>query len=348
MKIQKHFILIFTILAGFAISCSDKKPESASESKESLSTVVKVEDIQSSKDARTISGIGIVMSESEARPSFKTGGVINKTYVKEGDLVQKGQLLATLHMDEIQAQVQQAQEGLLKAERDAKRVKNLYMDSVATLEQWQNANTALEVAKKSMEIAKFNQNYSQIKSPISGKIVKQLMKSGEITGPGTPVYVIMGIGNQDWRVHIGLVDEDWASVQKNDGAEIWLDAYPGSVYKGKITEKSSLTTNQSGTFDVEVSFLESPKALAAGMTAKVHIQTKTKGGYPVIPIEALVKTNGKKGEVFVVENGVARKKNVIIAKMLGNRVSVSSGLDGVQKVITTGAMYLEEGEKVTF
>src|SRR5690606_21961822 len=198
MKIQSHIILIFISVSGILSGCGEKKSNTPASSAADMTTVVKVEDVLSSNDARVISGIGIVMSESEARPSFKTGGVIDKTFVKEGDLVQKGQLLATLHLDEIQAQVSQAREGLQKAERDAKRVKNLYMDSVATLEQWQNANTAFEVAKRSLEIAKFNQDYSQVRSPISGKIVKQLMKSGEVTGPGTPVYVVMGIGNQDW------------------------------------------------------------------------------------------------------------------------------------------------------
>ena len=345
-----HYLLPLFLTSIFIISSCKHEPEEINHNQTVLdqATVVKVEDIVSSMQDNGISAIGIIMSETETRPSFKTGGVIDKTLVKEGDMVQSGQLLATLHLDEIQAQVVQAQEGLQKAERDMKRVKNLYQDSVATLEQYQNVTTAYEVAKRSLDIAKFNQSYSQIKSSISGKVIKQLMKSGEITGPGNPVYVIMGIGKQDWRIHVGLVDEDWAKIEKGDKAIIYLDAYPGKKYSGTVKDKSSLTNALSGTFDVEISFDEASLSLAAGMTSQVTLFPKVKSSYPSIPIEALVRTNGKEGEVFVVDQGVARKKHIRIANMLGDKVTVSSGLEGVAQVVTTGAMYLEDGEKVKY
>ncbi|MBK7633850.1 MAG: biotin/lipoyl-binding protein [Saprospiraceae bacterium] len=154
------------------------------------------------------------MSEAEARPSFKTGGVIKKTYVKEGDIVSKGQLLATLEMQEINAQVQQAEEGLQKVLRDKNRVGNLYKDSVATLEQYQNVTSAYEVAKRTSEIAQFNRLYSEVRAPISGKIIKQIMYSGEITGPGNPIYAILGVGKSDWVIQAGLTDRDWPEYIK--------------------------------------------------------------------------------------------------------------------------------------
>ena len=67
---------------------------------------------------QSVDVLGVVLSETEARPSFKTGGVINRVYVEEGQYVKKGQLIATLLMNEIDAQVRQAEEGLSKAERD--------------------------------------------------------------------------------------------------------------------------------------------------------------------------------------------------------------------------------------
>ncbi len=105
---------------------------------------------------------GVVQSDTEAKPSFKTGGVIARTYVEEGDYVSKGQLLAQLNMTEIDAQATQAKFAVEKAMRDQQRVENLYRDSIATLEQFQNAGTAVEMAKKSLQIAEFNVAYSQM------------------------------------------------------------------------------------------------------------------------------------------------------------------------------------------
>ena len=313
--------------------------------KENFTTVrIKTVPVLTIHESALVSVLGIVVGKSEAKPSFKTGGVINRTFVKEGDMVKKGQLLATLMLDEINAQVRQAEEGLIKAERDMNRVNNLYADSVATLEQAQNSASAFELAKRTSEIAKFNRSYSEVRSPISGKVVKQIMNSGEIVGPGTPVYVIMGINNKDWVINAGLIDRDWARVKIGDLVDIKMDAYPGKNYSGKVTNKTSIGGNASGTFDIEIQFNNYPTTLAAGLTAKVEIYPMEKEAYKVIPIEALVKSNGNQGYAFTVKDGKAKRINVQIAKLLGDKVAISSGLEDIMDVVTIGAMYLEEGD----
>ena len=136
---------LLTIIALTTIIACKKEAEVTS-TPLSLSEKITVHTtkVDSAAQNSVIEVLGIITSESEAKPAFKTGGVINRTYVKEGDFVKKGQLLATLIMSEIDAQVRQAEEGFQKAERDLARVKNLYADSVATLEQFQNAGTANE------------------------------------------------------------------------------------------------------------------------------------------------------------------------------------------------------------
>ncbi|MFZ1705336.1 MAG: efflux RND transporter periplasmic adaptor subunit [Saprospiraceae bacterium] len=346
MSFKLYSILgVFIMIYCFSCKNSEEKLDKKS-TIYNQETVVKTVKLTKYKESQSINAIGIVISESESKPSFKTGGVIQKTFVKEGSFVKKGQLLATLVMDEINAQVKQAEEGFYKSDRDLKRIQNLYKDSVATLEQKQNVTTAHEVAKKTLEIAKFNQQYSEVRAPISGKIVKQIMKSGEIIGPGTPIYAIMGVGNQDWKIRVGLVDSDWARTKINDVVDIQMDAYPGKIFKGFVSEKSSIGGSASGTFDVEITFKSQPDMLAAGLTAQISIQNKRESDFMVIPIEALVRSNGTQAEVFVIENKKAKKLQVQIHKILGNQVSIAKGLEGVEEVITTGSIYLEEGESV--
>lgn len=116
---------------------------------------VKLVDVSQANSTEALKASGLVASLEETRLSFKTGGIIEKIYVKEGQSVRKGQLLATLNLTEINAQVQQASESVQKYDRDLKRVTSLYRDSVATLEQVQNLTTALSVAKQSLEIASY-------------------------------------------------------------------------------------------------------------------------------------------------------------------------------------------------
>lgn len=341
---------IFLILVIFTALCCGDKIESTEVPKEAKTindaVRVKTTSLQENNGAAVITAMGIVMSSNEARPAFKTGGVINKTYVKEGDYVKKGQLLATLLMNEINAQVQQAEEALSKAERDYNRVKNLHADSVATLEQLQNTGTALEVSKRNAEIAKFNRKYSEVRSPISGKVAKQIMNSGEVVGPGNPIYAIIGTDKADWKIMVGLVDRDWARVKTGDKCEVSIDAYPDKIFKAVIKDKSAIGGNANGNIDVELKLLEQPSSLAAGLITKVNLHPSIKSSQKLLPIEALDSSNGKSAKVFVVNDNVAKEKSIVIGRIIGDFVEVISGINADDKIVTTGVKFLEEGDKV--
>ncbi len=289
---------------------------------------------------------GILQSDTEAKPGFKTGGVISRTFVKEGDAVKKGQLLAKLNLTEIEAQATQAQFALDKAMRDHQRVKNLYADSIATLEQLQNASTGVEMAKKTLQIAKFNMSTSEVRSPVNGKIVRQFLNEGEVTGPGTPVYYIMGVQQSDWKLIAGLTDKDYGRVRNGDPVKISLDAYPGWTIDGKVQRLSDVANTTSGTFDAEISIPNKDNRMAAGMLANVEIAPKATGDFPLIPIEALVSSNGKTGVVYIPLNGVAVKRIIQIQQFHGETIAVKSGLEGATEVITAGSGFLEDGDKV--
>lgn len=323
-----------------------QQPTPENNSQDLNSTPVKTAKIESGKESETISALGIVMSESDAKPSFKTGGIIDRTFVKEGDAVKKGQLLATLIMTEINAQVKIAEEALEKSERDLKRVKNLYTDSVATLEQFQNASTVLEMARRSVEIARFNRGQSEVRSPIAGRIVKQILHPGELAGPGIPVYAIMGTQNQDWTVRVGLTDRDWARVNIGDPAEISLDAYPEKKFTAVVDDKAPVGGEASGTLDVILKIKNLNISLAAGLVAKSIIYPKSVSTYTTIPIEAMVEMNQQSAYVFVIEEGRAKKIMLKIIRLMGDKVAIHAETSLPEEVITTGSSYLEEGDLV--
>ncbi|MEP6648058.1 MAG: efflux RND transporter periplasmic adaptor subunit, partial [Saprospiraceae bacterium] len=280
---------------------------------------------------------GIIQSDSEAKPSFKTGGVIARTFVEEGDHVSIGQLLARLNVTEVDAMTSQAKAALEKAQRDQQRAQNLYTDSIATLEQLQNATTAVELAKKTLQMAEFNLAYSEIRAPIDGKIITQMMHEGEITGPGIPVFYIMGVQRSDWKLVAGLTDKSWGRLHKGDKVKITLDAYPGWNIDGQVRRLSDVANPQSGTFDAEVSIPSKDQRIAAGMLANMEITPSAGIKYPMIPIEALVSSNGKTGVVYVPKNDVAEKRIIQIQQFEGERIAVLSGLEGATEVITAGS-----------
>ena len=342
MKKILSFLLVLSVFAA----CKQEAKTDKESIQPDMTQYVKLEPVGQHSGGKTIQVLGITSSKTQATPAFKTGGVIEKTYVKEGDNVHKGQLLATLLMTEIDAQVEQAKQAFAKAKRDAERAEIMYRDSVATLEQVQDARTGVAVAEKTLEIARFNQMHSTVSAPINGRILKQLLHDGEIAGPGMPVYAILGVNKKDWIVTAKLIDQDWAKLKVGDPVNFVFDAYPNKKYKGLVSKKSVMATDASGSLDVEFSLLTQPKSLAIGMVCRVKIkQPKATKGL-TIPIEAIVKSNGKQAQIFTVKDGKAKLIEIGISQLMGDRVLVSSGLDDVQQVVTIGAIFLEDGDPV--
>ena len=115
--------------------------------------------------AEPLRTFGRLAAPREIKLSFKIGGIIEEILVSEGQRVQKGQVLARLNLSEIGSQVQQARSVFDKAQRDFKRVDNLYQEKAATLEQHQNVQTALQVAQAQLDMAEFNLRYAEIRAP---------------------------------------------------------------------------------------------------------------------------------------------------------------------------------------
>jgi RND family efflux transporter, MFP subunit len=287
---------------------------------------------------------GVMASTAEARLSFKIGGVISKIYVKEGDAVTKGQLLATLDLTEVNAQVQQAIQNVEKAKRDAGRIQNLYNDTVATLEQLQNARTQLQVAEEGLRIAQFNQHYAQIRATENGTILRKLMNEGEMAAPGAPVFFFSGTAGNDWVIRFGVADKDWAVLKKGDRATVELDAYPGKTFSGVVTEIAQGADPLSGTYEVEVKVLPEGHRFATGLFGRVHLQPASRQAIKLIPIEAVAEANDKTGYVYSInaDRRTVTRHQVTIAFLEKDKAAVADGLDSVREVITDGAGYLTE------
>src|SRR5882757_8272830 len=217
---------IAAILAFALVKCGDNKASTASQKIAEDPILIKLQTVVTGNYSRNLQYSGLIASNAEARLSFKIGGIVSKIYVKEGDRVSKGQLLASLDLTEIDAQVQQASQNVEKSQRDEGRINNLYKDTVASLEQVQNTHTQLTVASEALRIARFNQQYAQIRAASSGTILQKLMNEGEYASAGTAALEFNGADQNDWVVRFGVSDKDWAVLHKGDKAAVTIDSYP--------------------------------------------------------------------------------------------------------------------------
>lgn len=300
-----------------------------------------------------ISVSGTFTTDDEVLLSFKTGGIIQRIMVKEGDAVKKGQLLAVLNPIEINAQLQQAQLGFEKAQRDYSRIGSLYRDSVATLEQLENAKTALEIASEQLKTAQFNHTHSRILATESGYVLRKLASEGQLVQPGTPVLETNGAQTGSWMLRVNISNKEWAIIGLHDKATVEVEAIPSKTFNGTVCRKSEGIQTQSGSFTADIRLTgEKPSAIAFGMFGKAIIKpttalaTSSQGPW-AIPYDALLEGDGSTGFVYITnDNKTAHKIPVTIAGMEADKVIISKGLQQAGALIISGSAYLTEGSTI--
>ena len=287
---------------------------------------------------------GQFTTDDETFLSFKTGGVIDRIFVKEGDAIREGQVLAILKLTEIDAQVQQATLGVEKARRDNQRTANLYKDSVATLEQLQNSKTALDLALQQLEAAKFNRSYSEIRAAKSGYVLRRMASDGQLVGPGAPVFQVNGAAATGWLLRVGVSDRQWAAIKAGNTALVTTDAAPGKQLQGTVLRKSQGVDPVTGLFSVDIKVANTASTpLAGGMYGKATINTGEAhtGTVWQIPYDALLDADGSMGYVFVTnDDATVSRIKVTIQGMEKDSVLISDGLQDVKSVIISGSAYL--------
>jgi len=169
----------------------------------------------------------------EQKLSFKTGGIIRKIFVSEGQSVYRGNILASLDLSEIQSQVNQAREALEKAERDYDRLVNLYNDSVATLEQLQNTKTMLQISRSNYDIAAFNlRPFKHCCSFRWKDPEKKLWRKMKWPDPDILSFCLVQ-RRVNWIVRINVTDRDRVRLHTGDYSGNKTGCFPGRKFSGR-------------------------------------------------------------------------------------------------------------------
>jgi membrane fusion protein, multidrug efflux system len=322
---------------------------------------VQVATAQPAASALSIRSSGRLGSKADIPLAFKIGGVINEVLVDEGESVQRGQMLARLQLPEINAQVQQAESVLLMARRDLERTHTLHRDSVATLEQLQNAETAVEMAEARLRSARFNRRHAVIEAPSSGRVLQRMAEAGQTVSGGQPI-LRLGAASSGFVLRVGLPDREVVRVGPGDSASVQLDVFPGQRVSGRISEVAGAVTPQTGTYEVEVRLNTrelGPRArqLRSGFTGTVELFPAGGADFVMLPARALVEGDGNEGVVFIMNKtnesadstdasaSTAKRMVVQVEGFRQDEIAVR-GISAGTPVIVRGAASLRDGEPV--
>lgn len=289
---------------------------------------------------------GTLVASEEMKLSFKTGGIVAKIFVREGDKVNKGDLLASLDLLEIKANAEQAEIGFDKAQRDYIRAENLLKEGASTLEKKQNAETALNIAKKSLEVARFNLRYSRIEAPGNGIIMKKFVKENEMVSSGYPVF-LFGYSGKFWKLKAGLADRDIIKISPGDSAEIIFDAYPGVRFSAMVDRVGEMSNPYTGTYETDIAVNDGGYRLFSGFIASADIYPSGRRSFTMVPAGSIVEADGLHGYIYVVTSQMkAVKVYVEIAAITGTMAAVTGIPPEITVVVSEGMAYLRDGSVV--
>jgi RND family efflux transporter MFP subunit len=343
-------ILLALAIAGLLLSGCGRGPSSTHPTSQEAEPV-RTAPAESVELPGSVRSVGVLEPRDEMRLSFKVGGVVDTVAVDAGDRVRRGQLLATIKRAEVDAAVNQATEAAEKARRDLDRAQRLKADEVATEEQVQDLATAYSVARSNLDAARFNARYARIEAPEDAVVQQRLVEANEVVQPGQPVLVLGGASG-GWVVRAALADRDAVRVDVGDTAGISFDAFPGREFAGRVTRVGSSADPVTGTFDVELEVAADGARFARGLVARISLAigdgSGTASRQTVVPVAALVEAQGSTATVYVFDTGagVARRREVTVGPIAGDRVVIMKGLATGEQVITDGAAWLTDGKPV--
>jgi RND family efflux transporter MFP subunit len=344
---MKHLTLLSSLSMLILAACGPATPEEAPATEYRL---VKIQTVQTGPATGLIEVPGVGAFRDETRLSFKVGGVIENITVREGETVDKGQRLAWLNKQDVNAAVSQASAVFEKAQRDLVRGRALREQEVISKVQLDNLETAAQAARAQLSQAQFSSQTAEIKAQSKGVVLKRFAQTGEVVSPGQPI-LLLGSKASGFVMKASLADKQAVHVQLGNKAELQFDALPGVKWTGKVIELSQAADPATGTYGVLVAIDANAHEglnLLSGMQGRARIEpVNFSSTRSYLPIEAVVEGDNKAAWIYTVQaDNTVKRQNVQIAFIAGNQLALSDELPEGTRVVSTGAAYLQDGETV--
>jgi len=284
---------------------------------------------------------GYVESEGVAELHFEVVEKVTNVLVAEGDVVKKGDVLATISTASL-AQSSQ----IAKDNRDIARFeKELFienyssnMDAVGGEDEYRLQLRSLDenISKATAQYnqALINNRKSVIEAPFDSTVSKVYVNEGDLSSISSPAIEIQNISKP--VLYANIAEVDIAYVDENDEVEIIFDAFPNKIFAGKIFRVNSIAETIQGIayYKAEINPDKLPDKLRMGMNADINILAETRYDVVYVPLYLVTDVTTNSGKVELVTHG-----DVI-------ETEVKIGLNNYQGVeIITG---LKEGDTVTY
>jgi membrane fusion protein, multidrug efflux system len=376
---NRRFALGVAVLAAFlaAAGCSSKEGVGNAKAAPAAKPAVSVDALIAATGdvAEGIEVIGTLSPKYQAEIKPEYGGVVTHIYVNDWAKVRKGDPLLKVDtregevlLQKAKAALEMAKAGQLEAEaavaradREYDRAVKLQESGLLTRQGMDDARTQKEAAAARIAAAKAQVavagedvvhattrlSKAVIRSPFDGTVAERMVNEGDLVGEMQKV-VFRLVDNRLLELTVNVPSTEMAALRVGQPVRFSTDAFSGREFGGKVAHINPSVSPGDRSVRVIAEVPNVPEVLKGGLFVKGRIATGVRKGVVLIPRTALLSWNvaARKGEVFVVDNNVARRRGVTTGAVQGDRVEIPSGLRPGETVVTRGAFLLSEGDAV--
>ena len=287
-------------------------------------------------------------SEKQAQWQFR-----QTEYRRVKELVDSGALLSQ-RMDEARFQLDAAESVLGSVEARIRTAEALLNVAQANLDKARididGAVARVDVARADYEVTRIMLEYATIRAPFDGMVTRRWVHPGAFIQPAegnSAAGPLLSVARTDKvRVLLDLPMAEIRLLNRGDPAVLArINALPGEKFEGRVTRFSSSLDATSRMMRVEVDLDNHDGRLLPGYYGYVTLRLQQYPKTPVVPSSALL-ADGPETFVFVVEDGICRKRLVTINYQDGTIVGIASGLRRGEQVVRAGGGQLTDGQQV--
>ena len=287
---------------------------------------------------------GTTEAWQDVQVAADTAGRIEWIGPREGERVNKGDLLVKIDVSALKAALDHAEAQFQLAADLYQRRRRLYERKIIAKEELDQSATQVKLASTDWEQIKVKYNHGFPRSPISGIINHLYVDAGEFIDTGKPIADIVNIDRI--KINVRMPELDIRFVLEGQKTPVKIDAFPERTLSGVVDFVAFKADPATKTFLVRSLIENSFADIRPGMIGRVAFVRRIIADALLAPLFALVDKGGER-LVFVENDGVAQSRTVSIGVIEGDRIQITSGLSPGDRLIVKGHTEVEDGMKVS-
>lgn len=334
----------FLVLGLLAVACGSKHTENATDS--NSATKVTTETVRLVKGASELHYSGTVEPSQTIPLTFQSNGIVSSVLVQAGDIVSKGQLLATVDKADNENLYNASLAKYNQAKDAYSRLKSVHDNGSLPEIKWVEMETNLAQAESQMQLTKSNLDKCNMRAPESGMIGARSIEPGQSSlTTGSPIELVK---IESVYIKIAVPENEISRMRKGMKATLTISALDGRTFEGEVSNVGVVADRFSRTYEAKILVKNTKLDIKPGMVCDVVVDAGSKRDAMVISYNAVNKETTGQPFVYLVsvDKKTVKKQNITLGNYIDSGVEVLGGLSLGQTIVCEGKEKLSDNSQI--